>query len=87
MKGGLSQLGLAEKLGLSRPAVASIEAGRQAVTVEQLVDICSHVGVNVADVIKEALGDRAPLADELEKVPQKQRKWIIHLKKNSKGTP
>jgi DNA-binding XRE family transcriptional regulator len=84
MKSGLSQLGLASKLGVSRPTIASIEAGRQAVTVEQLVDICVHVDANAADVVKEALGGPAPSSNEFEKLPAGQRSWILKLKK-SKG--
>jgi len=83
---GLSQQGLAEKLGLSRPAVASIEGGKQAVTVEQLVEMCSHLNVNVADILGEALGARAHGQGQLEKLPEGVRAMIQKLK-DSKGPP
>lgn len=86
MKSGLSQLGLAEKLGLSRPAIASIEAGRQAVTVEQLVELCAQLNVNVADIIGEAMEARPRGTEQLEKLPERQRAWILKLRK-SKETP
>jgi transcriptional regulator with XRE-family HTH domain len=84
LKSGLSQQGLAEKLGLSRPAVASIEAGKQAVTVEQLVELCTHLSVNVADIIGEALGDRPHGQEQLERLPEGLRAMILRLK-DSKG--
>jgi transcriptional regulator with XRE-family HTH domain len=83
---GLSQAGLAEKLGLSRPAIASIEAGRQAITVEQLVELCAQLNVNVADIIGEATEARPHGQEQLEKLPEGLREMILKLK-DSKGRP
>lgn len=52
MKIGLSQLHVAQHLGLQRPSVSEIEAGRRAVTAEELVCLAEIYGVSLPWIVK-----------------------------------
>lgn len=43
-KAELTQMGLAEKVGLSRASIANIEAGRQRIVLHQAIEIAEAVG-------------------------------------------
>ena len=49
----LSQVQLADKLDLSRPAIASIEAGRQGLVADVLVRIAAELKVSASDLLGE----------------------------------
>lgn len=53
---GLSQAGFAGAVRLSRPAVASLEAGRQSMSVEFLMFACSVTGADPHEAIRCCLG-------------------------------
>lgn len=50
-RAGLSQEDLAERLGVSRAAVANIELGRQRVALHQLVSAASTLGLDPRDLL------------------------------------
>lgn len=50
----LTQRGLAERSGMSRPSVANVEAGRQNVTLRQLCALAAALGVGVEDLVAES---------------------------------
>lgn len=52
---GISQAALADSMGLSRPAVASLEAGRQGCTIEQFVAFCGLLNQNPWESLEEIL--------------------------------
>lgn len=81
LRAGLSQAGLAERLNISRPAVASIESGRQGISVDQLVEMAQQLDVNPTALLAEALGAPEPAVQELDKLPDAHRTWILELKK------
>lgn len=81
---GFSQAGLADRLGISRPGAASIEAGRQGVTVEQLLVICDTLGITLAQVVT-LHGDDSTVDAELNKYPPKIQEYIRKLKDESKA--
>jgi len=56
-KAKLTQADLAAKLGLSRPAVANIELGRQGVLLHTALDIATSLGVSLtSDLLNAAVG-------------------------------
>jgi transcriptional regulator with XRE-family HTH domain len=63
----LTQQGLADRLGVSRPSIANIERGRQQLTVSQLVAIAAVFGVPPCDFLpKQDESDSADgIADTL----------------------
>lgn len=50
-KAGLTQEELAEKVGLSRGAITSIEQGRRKVTVEELLKLCEAFSCSYGDLL------------------------------------
>lgn len=60
---GMTQQTLADKVGLSRTAVTSIEQGGQAIFVHQLVDFASALRLRVRDLLP-ALIDKPTARDE-----------------------
>jgi len=77
---GLSQEGLAKRLNISRPSVASMESGRQAVSIEQLVELATLLDADPIEILSRALGARVPVARELEKFPEAQQRIIQTLR-------
>lgn len=57
---GLTQAQVAEQMGVHRPTVSEIEAGRRALTAEELYLLAGTYGVSVSEVLSEA----PPSADE-----------------------
>lgn len=57
---GLTQAQVAQQLGVHRPTVSEIEAGRRTLTAEELYRLAAMYGVSVSDVLSEA----PPAADE-----------------------
>jgi len=85
VKTGLSQAGLAEKLSISRPSIASIEAGRQSVAVEQLVDIAKLLDISAVEVLAHVLGGTGSVVRELDRLPEAHRVFIQKLKTSGAG--
>jgi len=81
---GLLQQGLAVKLGVSRASVASIEAGKQSITVEQLIKIAKLVGMHPSDLLRDVLDESGPASKELDRLPDAHKTWIIRVKKEEK---
>lgn len=89
---GLSQAQLAKLIGIHRPSITEIEAGRRKVSAEELakyVDIC---GVNVSWIIGESheSGETgketiALAARELSKLDKKDLDKVIKLLQSIKG--
>lgn len=71
---GISQADLALKAGMSRSAVANIEAGLQTVALHQLVLIASGLGVQIGDLVVGAGS-----LTTAEKVVKEQRAEIAAL--------
>lgn len=60
---GLTQVGLAHRSGMSRASIASIEAGRQRIAVDQLYELGAALGVaRVSDLIPMEVPDAAAAA-------------------------
>jgi HTH-type transcriptional regulator/antitoxin HipB len=77
---GLSQAELAEKMELSRPAIASIEAGRQGLLVDQLVAIAHLLDVDPEVLLKdEGARRRSSGAEPMTADPVQL--WMKRLKK------
>lgn len=51
---GLTQTALAERLGLTQPAVSARLSGRTPITVDELTVIAAVLGVPVTDLLKDA---------------------------------
>ncbi len=81
---GLLQQGLAVKLGVSRASVASIEAGKQSITVEQLIRIANLLGTHPADLLRDVLDESGPASKELDRLPDAHKNWINQVKKEEK---
>ena len=81
---GLLQQALAIKLGVSRASVASIEAGKQSITVEQLIRIANLLGTHPADLLRDVLDESGPASKELERLPAELKSWINRVKKDEK---
>ncbi len=52
---GFTQADLARALGLHRPAISEIEAGRRSVTSEEIVDLARVLAIPVADLLPSSL--------------------------------
>lgn len=48
---GLSQQQVADMLNMSRCSIVNIEAGRQALTVQRLYEICAAIGAKIPDIL------------------------------------
>lgn len=51
---GVTQIALAERLGLTQPAVSARLAGRTPITVDELRTIAAFLNVPVADLVTDA---------------------------------
>ena len=82
---GLSQGQVAKMLGLHRPTVSEIEAGRRRVTAEELTECARIYDVSVVwltggDETEDGLGDRVTLAArELAKLRPEDLDKVLHL--------
>jgi transcriptional regulator with XRE-family HTH domain len=54
VRAGMSQRQLAERLGMSRQTVTTIEAGQRGILVRDLVAICQALGVTLAELARDA---------------------------------
>jgi transcriptional regulator with XRE-family HTH domain len=53
---GLTQRELADRVRISRPSIANVEAGRQNVGLRQLCALAGALGVAVGDLVAEVRG-------------------------------
>lgn len=77
----LRQLDIAEALGVTRAAVSSIESGKQAVAIHQLLQLSSALGVHTADLVPE-LGETPSQEPPIHSGPDisvEQQEWISKL--------
>lgn len=49
---GLSQIDLSEKMGIRRPTISDIEAGKWAITVDMLTLFCHHLDIPIKKLFK-----------------------------------
>ena len=56
---GLTQRELADRVCISRPSIANVEAGRQNVGLRQLCALAGALGVGVGDLVAEVRGGAA----------------------------
>lgn len=75
---GLSQAQAAEKLGLQRPAISEIEAGRRKVTAEELVQFSSIYKTDLGWLAGEDEAKADPVRDQLQLAARN----IAHLDPN-----
>lgn len=85
---GLSQAQAAEKLGLQRPAISEIEAGKRKVTAEELIQFADLYKVNTSWLLLEEEDEDADLsgqlklaARELGKMSKEDREKLYQLLK------
>lgn len=81
---GLSQSQVAKKLGMHRPSISEMEAGRRSVTANELVDLAEMYGVTIAWLTgtdKHAAGDpRVELAArELARLKPKDVERLLRV--------
>jgi transcriptional regulator with XRE-family HTH domain len=57
---GVTQEGLAQRLGRNRTTVVNIERGRQGLAVHQLVEIAAVLGCDPEDLLADDVGDATP---------------------------
>lgn len=62
---GISQLDLANTIGITRSSVANIEGGRQRIQIHALIAACQALGCDPAAIISRALEGADPLASVL----------------------
>lgn len=59
---GLSQEQVAQRVGMARPSIANLEAGRQDMNISRLALVAAAVNLNLADLIRpEDLPELRPL--------------------------
>lgn len=86
MRSGLSQYGVGQRVNRSRAAVASIEAGRQSVTCDQLIEFSEVLNVDFRTLL-EGVVPSIPRPNPLDRLPPEQRRWIQVLKEKTMSTP
>lgn len=62
---GLTQAAIAAQLGVHRPTISEIEAGRRAVTAEELYRLATLYGASVAEILAEAPAEAVDSAELL----------------------
>jgi Zn-dependent peptidase ImmA (M78 family)/transcriptional regulator with XRE-family HTH domain len=62
---GLTQAAVAAELGVHRPTISEIEAGRRAVTAEELYRLSTLYGASVAEILAEAPAEAVEAAELL----------------------
>lgn len=81
-EGKLTQLELARRVGMSRPAIANIERGEQQIYVHQLMAIADALGLSIADLLPQtqfrAL-ERANVSVSGDKINRAQERVIKEL--------
>lgn len=84
---GLSQVALAEKLGITQQAVAALERRSNGVRIDTLTKLASAIGVPVERLLGQAAKPRAlPLGGKLgqvfeavSKLPRRQQQKVIEM--------
>lgn len=84
IRSGMSQQGVGQRVNRSRAAVASVEAGRQGITCDQLIEFSEVLRVDFRVLLE---GITHPRPDPLERLPPEQRRWIERLKAQTMSTP
>lgn len=64
-RAGVTQLQLAEKIGLTRASVANMEAGRQSVPVESLPLIADTVRADLTTLLRESAEEPWPISNAI----------------------
>lgn len=81
-EGKLTQLELARRVGMSRPAIANIERGEQQIYVHQLMAFADALGLSIADLLPQtqfrAL-ERANVSVSGDKINRAQERVIKEL--------
>lgn len=72
---GLSQGQAARRLGLHRPTVSEIEAGRRRVSAEELKAFADLYRVDVAWILSGGTASPAPVADEVLLAARRLSRW------------
>ncbi len=52
---GMSQEGLAQRVGLGRPALANYEAGKQSCSMDMFLQLCAELETDPAEALEEVL--------------------------------
>lgn len=79
---GLSQAQAAKKLGLQRPAISEIEAGKRKVSAEEIIQFANHYRVATSWLLLEEDTEELKFAArELEKLKPEDRQKLIELLK------
>lgn len=79
---GVTQIKLANIVGLSRSSIANIESGRQPVYIHALVSIAGQLGIPLTDLIPpEDVADEQRIEGELKKLGAQQRHWVVRILK------
>jgi transcriptional regulator with XRE-family HTH domain len=79
----LTQIKLANNVGLSRSSIANIESGRQPVYVHALVSIAGQLGVSLNDLVpSKQVPDDQRIECELKKLGAQQRNWVVRILKS-----
>lgn len=60
MSRGISQMRLAEMIGVSRVFIGYIEQGKRSATIQTYLDIVTALGYTLDDLMREDLSDTAP---------------------------
>lgn len=84
MRSGLSQYGVGQRVNRSRAAIANIEAGRQSVTCDQLIEFAEVLNVDFRILLE---GIAFPRPNPLDRLPPEQRRWIQLLKEKTMSQP
>lgn len=79
---GLSQAQVADKLGLQRPAISEIEAGKRKVSADELIIFANLYKVDTSWILHEEKEDDLKFAArELSKLSQEDREKLLEILK------
>lgn len=65
----ITQVELAEAIGISRPSLTNIESGNQRLLVDQLFDISKKLTTSIQDIMPVGRYDAEPLGSDLSEMP------------------
>ena len=81
IEAGLSQLELAARVGLQRATLGNIEAGRQGVVVDRLVELAEALQVSPRSLLQGLTPEaRAPYPEGLSEA---QKDWLDRLRRGA----
>jgi transcriptional regulator with XRE-family HTH domain len=77
----LTQQVLAEKVGLSRAAVANIELGRQRVATHMLLRFAAALGVDSADLLPDSLNPDSdePVSGDFQRLRPRDQQTVLRV--------